>query len=139
MKVAYKAADLERLSSINKTILDVDEVGVETDVITDFDNDFYRVVGGMVQRKTPAEIDSILATRLQAVADALAAEAAKAQTVADAIASMRNLPGWATWTGAQAEAWIQTNVTDLSSAKTALKAMAKAICYLRDHSRIVLD
>jgi hypothetical protein len=44
----------------------------------------------------------------------------------------RALPGWATWTGAEASDWIDTNVTDLASAKTALVAMAKAIVFLRD-------
>lgn len=44
-----------------------------------------------------------------------------------------NLPGWSTWTATQAESWIDTNVTDLASAKTALKAMAKAIVYLRNY------
>lgn len=43
-----------------------------------------------------------------------------------------NLPGWATWTAAEAGDWIDANVVDLASAKTALRAMAKAIIYLRD-------
>jgi hypothetical protein len=43
-----------------------------------------------------------------------------------------NLPGWATWTAAEATAWIDANVVDLASAKTTLEAMAKAIVYLRD-------
>ena len=42
------------------------------------------------------------------------------------------LPGWATWTGEQAAAWIEENVTDLVSAKTVLTAMARAIVALRD-------
>jgi hypothetical protein len=42
------------------------------------------------------------------------------------------LPGWATWTAAEAATWIETNVTDLASAKTALIAMAQAIVHLRD-------
>lgn len=43
-----------------------------------------------------------------------------------------NLPGWATWTAAEAEAWISANVTSLATAKIALQAMARAIVYLRD-------
>lgn len=43
-----------------------------------------------------------------------------------------NLPGWAAWTAAEASAWIDANVVDLASAKGALKAMAKAIVYLRN-------
>lgn len=43
-----------------------------------------------------------------------------------------NLPGWATWSALEAENWVETNVTSLATAKTALKAMAKAIVFLRD-------
>jgi hypothetical protein len=43
-----------------------------------------------------------------------------------------DLPGWASWTAAEAEAWIEDNVVNLASAKTALKAMAKAIVFLRN-------
>lgn len=50
----------------------------------------------------------------------------------DAKDDFEQLPGWATWTAGEAAAWIEANVTDLASAKVALKAMAKAICYLRD-------
>jgi hypothetical protein len=56
--------------------------------------------------------------------DMIAPEAAKGD--------FENLPGWATFTAAEAEAWIETNVTSLATAKTALKAMSKAIVYLRD-------
>jgi len=45
-----------------------------------------------------------------------------------------NLPGWATWSAAEAEQWIEDNVTNLATAKTALKAMARAIVYLRKAS-----
>ncbi len=69
MKCAYKLSNLESLSSINKTVLAADESeanfpGPEMDV------DFYRVVGGVVVRKTEAEIAAIIAAR--------EAEAAKA-------------------------------------------------------------
>ena len=49
---------------------------------------------------------------------------------------MSELPGWATWTAQQAVDHIEANVTDLVSAKGVLKAMAKAIVYLRDHTEI---
>lgn len=42
------------------------------------------------------------------------------------------LPGWASWTGDEAAAWIEANVTDLASAKYVLVKMARAIVYLRD-------
>jgi hypothetical protein len=46
------------------------------------------------------------------------------------------LVGWSTWTATEAETWIDSNVVDISSAKTAMKAMAKAIIYFRN---IVID
>ena len=46
--------------------------------------------------------------------------------------AIRSLPGWATWTAAEAEGWIQANVTDLASAKVALRAMARMLVMLRD-------
>lgn len=45
---------------------------------------------------------------------------------------IRQLPGWATWTAIEADAWIVNNVTDLASAKIALRAMAKMLIFLRD-------
>lgn len=42
------------------------------------------------------------------------------------------MTGWGTWTAVEVEDWIDINVIDLSSAIVALKAMAKAIVYLRD-------
>lgn len=43
-----------------------------------------------------------------------------------------SLPGWATWTTDEAAQWIEDNVTDLASARTAMTAMARAIIALRD-------
>jgi len=43
----------------------------------------------------------------------------------------RSLPGWSTWTPAEAASWIDSNVTDLASAKVVLKNMARAIVLLR--------
>jgi len=43
---------------------------------------------------------------------------------------------FATMTAQQAAAWIDNNVTNLASAKTALKRLAEMIIYLRDHSGI---
>jgi hypothetical protein len=62
MKCAYRANDLERLSSINKTVLDPDEIEIEAD-LTDYEMDFYRVVEGVVQRKSQEDISAILQTR----------------------------------------------------------------------------
>jgi len=50
----------------------------------------------------------------------------------DAETGFGALPGWATWSAAEAADWIEANVTDLASAKVALTAMARAIVFLRD-------
>lgn len=42
------------------------------------------------------------------------------------------MPGWASWTPAEAAAWIDANVTDLATAKQALGRLAEAVIYLRD-------
>lgn len=47
-------------------------------------------------------------------------------------AGIVGLPGWATWTAAEAEAWITNNVTNFATALPVLKAMAKLLVYLRD-------
>lgn len=49
-----------------------------------------------------------------------------------AATDFEGLPGLATWTAREAADDIEENVTDLASAKTALKRMARAIVYLRD-------
>lgn len=46
--------------------------------------------------------------------------------------NFRSLPGWATWTGDEAAAWIDANVTDLATTKLAMEDMARAIAFLRD-------
>ena len=43
-----------------------------------------------------------------------------------------NIPSYATWTGAQAETWIENNVNNLASAKIVLKALAKMVIALRN-------
>lgn len=46
---------------------------------------------------------------------------------------------FATATPEQAEAWVENNVTDLVSAKQALKLLATAVIYLRDYVRITKE
>jgi len=44
----------------------------------------------------------------------------------------RDIPQWATWDETQALDWIESNVDDLASAKTVLKAYARLLVALRD-------
>ncbi len=66
-----------------------------------------------------------LTAEQQAALDAAAREAAAASTAAA-------IPGWATWDEDTTLTWLDTNVTDLASAKVALKAMARMLVALRD-------
>jgi hypothetical protein len=49
-----------------------------------------------------------------------------------ALSEFENLPGFATWTAQEASDWIESNVVDLDTAKTALSRTARALVYLRD-------
>lgn len=46
--------------------------------------------------------------------------------------SIKALPGWATWDAEAAELWVEENVTNLATAKTAIKALARMAVFLRD-------
>jgi hypothetical protein len=78
-------------------------------------------VAGIIAAHDPDAMtpDQIAAARVATVASAADGHAA-------------NIPGWATWPEAKALAWIDGNVTDLASAKVALKAMARMLVALRN-------
>ena len=108
--------------------------------LPDCDKKYWKTVDGVILEMSVEEKAAVD----QAEADALAAqeaarqvEEAATQAAAASKTAMSSLPGWATWSADEAVAYIDQNVTDLASAKTVQKAMAKAIIYLRDHSRIV--
>ena len=50
----------------------------------------------------------------------------------DADQDVGNIPGWATWTAQEAQDWIDANVTNLATARTAFKAMARMLMALRN-------
>jgi len=52
--------------------------------------------------------------------------------LASADSNSAAIPGWATWTEAEALDWLDANVTDLASAVTALKALARMVVALRN-------
>jgi len=54
------------------------------------------------------------------------------QTKSNAGVAVGNIPGWTTWDEQQALDWIDTDVTDLDSAKQALSAMARMIVAMRN-------
>lgn len=65
----------------------------------------------------------------------LAQQTTQAQTAvvkASAKTAAAAIPNWATWNEAQTTAWIDANVTDLASAKTVLRAMARMVIALRN-------
>ncbi len=55
-------------------------------------------------------------------------------TLAESVTQSAAIPGWATWTEQQVIDHIQTNVTDLASAKTVLIAMARMLVALRNRN-----
>lgn len=60
MKVAYKTVN--RLSSSGKTVLDIDETEIETDLNID-DLEFFGIVSGKVKRKSAVDIAAIMKNR----------------------------------------------------------------------------
>ena len=68
---------------------------------------------------TPEEAEQDLQTYLQEVREL-------------AEVAVTNIPGWATWTMSESVNYIQTNVTDLASAKTVLIAMAQMLVTMRN-------
>jgi len=58
--------------------------------------------------------------------DALVRDGAEAEAA--------SVPDWASWTMAEASDWVETNVSDLASAKVALVAMAKMVVALRNRA-----
>ena len=81
---------------------------------------------------TQEEVDDLLAAHDGSVKSA----AEVAQEKVDAARDGMRAHVFATVTADQAETWIENNVTDLASAKAALKQLAKAIIYLRDHAQL---
>ena len=55
-----------------------------------------------------------------------------ASKIEEARSNAGKIPAWATMTEAEAAAFIQSNVTDLASAKVALIALARIVVHLRD-------
>lgn len=91
----------------------------------DFDGQTYHI-----RKRTQAEIE--------VTPEFIAWQAAKQIDVAQeqARVDLGAVPAWMkTFTAAQAEAYIETNVTTLASAKVVLKIMAKMLVLMRDHTR----
>jgi len=49
-----------------------------------------------------------------------------------ALTDIANIPNWSNWTRQQALDWININVTNLATAKTAISALAEMVILLRD-------
>jgi hypothetical protein len=57
---------------------------------------------------------------------------AEGERVARALDAARAIPGWATFSEAEAVEWIDTHITDLPTAKQALRAYAQLLIAIRD-------
>lgn len=87
----------------------------------------------VVEDAAPGDIGE----QMQAVIDAhdpaqLTAQQAALAAAETAPERAQAIPGWALWDEAQAVDYIDTNVTDLASAKTVLVAMARLLVAQRD-------
>lgn len=83
-----------------------------------------------IRKRTQAEIE--------ATPEFIAWQAAKQidASQAQAKVDMGAVPAWMkTFTAAQAESYIETNVTTLATAKVVLKIMARMLVLMRDHTR----
>ena len=92
---------------------------------TDSDGQTYHL-----KKRTLAEIQAM--PQYQAWLTAQQIDAAQNQAKVD----FSTIPAWMkTFTAAQAEAYIETNVTNLATAKAAIKQMARMLILLRDYVR----
>jgi hypothetical protein len=98
------------------------------DCINGYNSELLEWLDGGTQKPTDQEMDDgwVLVQADMAETEAISAvqDGAKAE--------IEDLPGWATWNCAQSTAWIDTNVTDLASAKLAIKKIACMLIALRN-------
>jgi hypothetical protein len=92
-------------------------------------NDRWAIIDGSIPEEDPTIITSAVRS---AVLAALGVPESEADVQDGAKAEIEDLPGWAAWSCAQATTWIDTNVTDLASAKLAMKKMACMLVALRN-------
>ena len=93
------------------------------------------VLGPLPDEPTLIQKAASRAARLQAIAD----ETTRlAQVVEDARSAVAAIPGWATWTQAEVNQWIDDNLaTELAAQPktlTAIRAIAKMLIALRNNS-----
>ena len=117
-KIWFKNTAPTVITGVNKDSGDVTEQYILSPVFPD-DMEFYEISGGVVVRKNQTAIDAIIAARQAAASD----HAAKHTGALSAI-SGSDLAGK---TYAQVDAWVESNVTDLASAKVVIKKIAKVL------------
>ncbi len=76
--------------------------------------------------------DTILNQALVDFAEQQVNEEAQENIRSEARAQVQNIPNWATWTEVETLDHIDTNVTDLASAKVVIRAMARMLIALRN-------
>lgn len=98
--------------------------------IVDAVNYTIEIEGYQLRLRSQVEIEAD--PRYQAWLKQQQLDAAQTQAVSDFSTIQQFLR---TGTATQAEAWIETNVTNLATAKTALKHLARLIVLLRDYAK----
>ena len=120
-KIWYKNSDPTVVISTGKSVGNADEAYFLSDIKPD-DDAFYTIDQGPPQilvRKNQMDIDAIIAARSQAKTDYQ-----QKQIDAKAELTLNDLAGKSY---ADVETWIDTQVTDMASARAVLKKMAKII------------
>jgi hypothetical protein len=100
-----------------------------------YDTGFVRVdwVGEEPDQATLDAIQAVITAHDPLV---LSSTEVKDEAATTSLDSFANMPDWASWTAQEASDYIDTNVTDLNSAKVVLQKLAMAVIYLRNINRV---
>ena len=100
-----------------------------------YDTGFVRV-DWIIEEPDQATLDAIQAVITAHDPSDLSTSEVKDEAATTSLDEFATMPNWATWTAQEASDYIDTNVTDLASAKVVLQKMAMAIIYLRNINRV---
>ena len=123
VKIGYLNSTPSKIHSINKSVLADGESSFEDveGIYQGDDPEYYEISGApdnpSLSRKSQAAIDSIIAAKAQAAAD-------YQQKHSDANDKLQELAGW---TYAELNTYIDSNVTDMASAKAYLKKLSRVV------------
>jgi len=120
MKIWFKNNDISKVVSIGKTVGESDESFIKHagPLEHGFDVEFYFIAGGILVPQTLTEVDAIKAQR---ATDAKTESTKKAARVAEIKSKLTGM------TFAQLDNYIDTNITNMASAKVYLKRLTRIV------------